>query len=86
MLRNIQSQLRRSQLTNFVASNAAARTLSTIPPTDFCVVGGGIIGVTVAAELREQHPDSRITVRSFRRNVIMILSQVIAVGERKRGF
>lgn len=33
-----------------------------MPTTDFLVVGGGIIGIAIARELRRRHPDQSVTV------------------------
>ena len=33
-----------------------------MPTTDFLVVGGGIIGISIARELRHRHPDRSVTV------------------------
>ncbi len=30
--------------------------------TDFCVIGGGVIGLSIARELKARHPDQRVTV------------------------
>jgi L-2-hydroxyglutarate oxidase LhgO len=45
-----------------VTAPAAATTAAAVDTADFLVVGGGIVGLALALELRARHPDQRVTV------------------------